>query len=255
MTLSPRRNCSRTAKENKVKTGKLPALAMLLSVLNEDPDDDDLKQAMRSLVVESRVDDNDDEEDPDTVVEREQEVSRQQGSQEVVENRGLNNIFTTVMRPFETVVFGRLMKRGQRVGHVMGSVLGKLMKATEDRRKVCVMANSLGAQVLCGLLNRPHQLPYKIHTIFFVQGAIAKDWFHPGAKYGYVHEVVAGPVLCTYSQRDLLLRNIFGWFHGIAIGFDGTPIGQMIRMKHLHEVADDPYGFGCEAWNNVDGTE
>lgn len=225
------------------------------AIHNEDPDDDDLKHAMRSLVLESRDDDDDDDDDPDTVVEREREVARQQGSEDEIQSRGINNIFTTVMRPFETFVFGRLMKRGQRVGEVMGSVLGKLMKATEDRKKVCMMANSLGAHVLCGLLNRPHQLPYKIHTVFFVQGAITKEWFHPGAKYGHVHEVVAGPVVCSYSERDLILRNMFGWFHGIAIGFAGTPIGQMIRMKHLHEVVDEPYSLDCGAWNNVDGTE
>ncbi|PXF45543.1 hypothetical protein BWQ96_04681 [Gracilariopsis chorda] len=65
----------------------------------------DLKQAMRMLVVESFDDNKDDDDDPDTVVEREHEVARQKESQEEVENRGLNNIFTTVMRPFETFVF------------------------------------------------------------------------------------------------------------------------------------------------------
>ncbi|PXF47986.1 hypothetical protein BWQ96_02177 [Gracilariopsis chorda] len=170
----------------------------------------DLKQAMRMSVVESCDDNNDDDDDPDTVVEREHEVARQKGSQEEVKNRGLNNKFTTVMRPFETFVFGRHMKRGQTVGQVMGSVLGKLMKATEDRKKVFVLANSLGAHVLCGLLNRPHQLPYKIHTVFFVQGAIAKDWFHPGAKYGHVHEVVAGPLFRMVNATSFFVTYLVG---------------------------------------------
>ncbi|CAN8076250.1 unnamed protein product [Agarophyton chilense] len=223
---------------------------------NEDPDDDDLKESMRALVSQIRDDDDEDDEDPENVIEREREVARE-AEYQVTSRRveDLGDLFKVVMRPVETFVFGRLMKRGQRVGEVMGAVIGKLMKASEKRMKVCLMANSLGAHVLVGLLNRSHVLPYKLHTVFFVQGAIAREYFEDGGKFGHVKRIVAGPVVVSFSEHDLMLRNVFGWFHGIAIGFTGAPTGMTCRMKHISEIDDDPYNFECGEWNNIDGSE
>ncbi|KAI0562369.1 hypothetical protein FGB62_61g193 [Gracilaria domingensis] len=223
---------------------------------NEDPEDDDLKQSMRALVAQSRDDDDDDDDDPENVVEREREIARE--AEYEVTSGGwaqIGDVFKVVMRPVETFVFGRLMKRGQRVGQIMGAVIGKLMKASESRKKVSLMANSLGAHVLVGLMGKPNTLPYKLHTVFFVQGAIARDYFEEGGKFSHVKEVVAGPVMVSYSEHDRMLQNIFGWFHGVAIGFSGTPVGPQIRMKGIDSLWDDPYSFECGEWNNIDGSE
>lgn len=223
----------------------------------ENEDDEDLKDRMRTLVKDSKEEDDDDDDD-DAVVNNAKEkagAKYDDDGNEVVEDFNLLTPFKRIFKPVEHLVFGRLMTRGQRTGVVMGSVIGKLMKAGKEKAKVCMMANSLGAHVLCGVLSRPDQLPYRIHTVFFVQGAITKDLFNENGKFSKICNVVAGPVMCSYSARDLMLKNVYGPFHGGAIGFVGTSVGEHVRMKSLQELASSPYGLALGAWNNIDGSE
>lgn len=229
----------------------------------DNPDDEELNESLKVLVDEAHEDDDDEDDD------EEANLYREGGTDEVV-NRAKDTptgnaietvltVFRPVMRPFENLMFGRLMKRGQRVGHVMGAVLGKLMRAAEERSgqvKVSMMANSLGAHVLAGAMKKaPEEMPYKLHTVFFVQGAITREWFGEGRKYGAVANNCAGPVACSYSSRDLMLKNIYGPFHGTAIGFEGSGVGKALDMKSLELLNDEPYEFDCCAWNDVNCSE
>lgn len=219
-------------------------------------DDNDFLSSLRQLVQKSRVDDEDEEDDDDNVISKARTLADEEAEEDLPEaDRGLAASVKNIMRPVEHLVFGRLQARGQRTGAIMGQVLGKIMKATEGKVKVCLMANSLGAHVLCGVLNNPKHLPHKIHTAFFVQSAISKDYFEGRGKYAGILKHIAGPLVCTYSERDLMLKNVFGPFHGKAVGFHGTSSGEHMKMKPLASLSDDPYALACGEWSNVDGTE
>ncbi|CDF40325.1 hypothetical protein CHC_T00010118001 [Chondrus crispus] len=123
------------------------------------------------------------------------------------------------------------------------------------KTKVCLMANSLGAHVLAGILNKPQTLPHKIHTVFFVQGAITREVFADTKKFCAINNNVAGPIICTHSERDLLLKNMFGVFYGSAIGLSGVERGHSILMKGLRQAGEEPYRFACGEWTSVNGTQ
>lgn len=230
------------------------ALAAKRAIENEDPDDEDLANQLKVLADDSRNDsDSDDDEDWDSKVHRLKDEA-------IVQTTGffgaMSNVAKAVLSPFEHFAFGRFMSRGQRTGKVMEKVLGKLMVANGDvKTKVCLMANSLGAHVLASILNKPQTLPHKIHTVFFVQGAITSELFQDTKKFCTIDSNVAGPIVCTHSDRDLLLKNIFGMFHGLAIGLGGVERGHSILMKGLGQAAEEPYRFACGEWTNVNGTE
>lgn len=169
--------------------------------------------------------------------------------------RAAIGVGSTVLAPFEHILFGRLIARGVRTGKVMGSVLGKLMREGGEGMKVCVMGNSLGGQVLGGLLKKDVGLPYKIHTVFFVQGAVEKRKFRDGGIFGSVKDTVAGPVLCSYSNADRTLKLMFDFFRDTPLGITGFPDGNTIRMKSLEEGVKEPYKFEYGQWNSIDGSE
>lgn len=224
------------------------------AIQKEDPDDEELLTALQKITVDSLDDDHHHHtQDAEAIVTEERETAKASHTHKL--DRGLTNIFTLILRPFENLMFGRLKQRAIRVGKVMGFVLGKILQAGQTRYKVSLMANSLGVQVLCGILNHPEQLPYKIHTVFFVQGAIATILFQQGEKFQNVHNTIAGPALCTFSKKDRLLQNMFRWFHGPAIGYDGTCRGVTLSMKKLDQIEQDPYLFENGIWNDIDGTE
>lgn len=249
--------------ENEMRSGtgeetdiSMAAMAAKKALDNEDPDDDDYKEALKTLAADAA--DTDDEEEPDHIVERAKaNVKKNELIPRDPEDRGLIgdvlSIFKGILRPLETLAFGRLMKRGKKTGAVMGAVIAKLMSATEDRKRVCLMANSLGAHVLVGVMQS--DLPYKLHTVFFVQAAIAEDVFDEDGKFASACESVAGPVLCTHSQKDNLLLNVFGPFHGTALGFVGFPKGEDQKMKSIPAVLEEGYEFVHSFWNSIDGTE
>lgn len=230
------------------------AAAQALEV--NDPDHPQLNNGLHRLAEASK-----DEIGPDEHVEQMINRLKTEAAEGVEEEKdddgniivgGVTNILRAIMGPFETLVFSRLMRRGQATGEVMGRLIGKFMRASTGHLKVCLMANSLGVHVLCGVLNNPDNLPYKLHTVFHVQGAIRSDLFSPSERFGSLHHNVAGPVVCTFSEHDRLLRIMFGLFHGPAVGLGGSPVGRKIVVKGLDELANTPYEFLCGHWNNVD---
>lgn len=222
----------------------------------ENPDKEELINEFKNLAANSHLDDDDDDdEDDDAKVERVRAEGRVQREEEDDLGDKLLDIGLSIVNPLQNLVFGRLMGRGQKTGKVMGRVLAKLMEANEGvQTKVCLMANSLGAHVLSGILKDADYLPHKIHSVFYVQGAISDNMFTPGAKFEKIKDNVAGPVVCTYSDKDNILRNFFGLFHGKAIGLVGVPVGERIEMKGLDEYEADPYVLSCGQWNSVDGS-
>ena len=121
--------------------------------------------------------------------------------------------------------------------------------------KYCLMANSLGAHVVSGALISPSILPYKLHCAFIVQGAASSEWFGSGGKYESIRENVAGPVVCTVSMKDHLLRNVFRPFHGEAVGNRGFPVANQMDMVPMSEHSCGIYEWKCGDWNNVEGTQ
>lgn len=225
------------------------------AVDNENEDEEEMINELKVLAENAHDDDDDDDELPEDKVNRLRHMGKNDGLMGFV-GEAVGGVTAHILNPFQNLVFGRLMKRGNRTGKVMESVLGKLMEATgEQRAKVCLMANSLGAHVLAGILDKPKTLPYKIHTVFFVQGAITRDLFDDGKKFAACKGTVAGPIVCSHSDRDLMLKNIYAFFHGDAIGIAGVDSGQRIRMKGLQEATESPYVFENGEWNSVDGTE
>lgn len=238
------------------------ATAAQTAIEQDDPEEEEFKQKLTTLA-ENAVDiddaENDEEEDgdanavkagePEAVVQR----ARETEASSIIE--GALQTFKGVLRPFENLVFGRLMKRGRQCGTYMGLVLGKLMKSAEGQPKVCMMANSLGAHVLVGVLSNAHKMPYKIHTVFFVQGAISRYWFAPGRRYGMLPERVAGPFVATFSDLDFMLKNIFSPFHGDALGYEGFAVGSVIDMKSLEEIDENPYDFEYGSCCSINGSK
>lgn len=248
--------------ENRTKSGntdiKEAAEAAKKAMEDENPDDEEL-QAKLAVVSEHMIDDDDD--DDDEVV-----AAIKNGDPEVAINRakesaagpiieGALSIFRPIMRPLETLVFGRLMKRGRNCGKFMGEVLKKLMTSADGRPKVTMMANSLGAHMLVGAMKQAPTFPYKVHAIFFVQGAINRFWFGSGGRYKQLKDFVAGPVVATYSERDYLLKNIFGPFHGDALGFEGFSDCNIVEMKSLEELQESSYEFAPGSYNSIDGSK
>lgn len=232
------------------------AEAAQTAIEEEDDEKEELVNELKVLAANTKDDDDDDDddEDPDTKVERVREQAKSRGFMDVIGGT-VTGVAANVLNPVQYLVFGRLMKRGDRTGRVMERVLGKLMRAKEGTRiKLCLMANSLGAHVLVGILKNPKTLPYKAHTVFFVQGAIAKDKFDEGGKLAGCKDSVAGPIVCTHSERDLMLKNIYAFFHGEAVGLGGVNPGAKLSMKSIEEVQESPYEFSVGNWNSVDGT-
>lgn len=58
-----------------------------------------------------------------------------------------------------------------------------------------------------------------MHTVYFVQGACNADWYGATGRYTGVAEQVAGPIVCTTSQRDAMLSKVFEPFHGTSAVF------------------------------------
>lgn len=230
------------------------AFAAKKAIEDDNPDDEDLANQLEILADDSRNDsDSEDDEDFEAKVRRLKEEA-------VVQKAGffgaMSNVAKTILNPFQHFAFGRLMARGQRTGKVMEKVLGKLMVANGDvKTKVCLMANSLGAHVLASILNKPQTLPHKIHTVFFVQGAITREVFADTKKFCAITNNVAGPIICTHSERDLMLKNVFGMFFGSAIGLSGVERGHSILMKGLRQAGEEPYRFACGEWTSVNGTQ
>lgn len=163
----------------------------------------------------------------------------------------LPDCVANLLDPVQRLLFGRLIERGVATGHVLRGVMAKLMKAR--RAKYCLMANSLGAHVLAGALNERGDMPFRAHTVYFVQGACNRDWFSDRGRYKGVASQVAGPIVCTTSERDTMLSIVFEPFHGTAVGNDGFPEG--CRMDMCSRDAAAPYEWGCGQWNTVDGTK
>lgn len=238
------------------------AEAAKVALENEDPEDADLQSKMATLAehtvdvdaAEAAEEEDEDaraiqEGDPDAVVQR----ARNTRAGRIIE--GVLSTFTPVLRPLENLMFGRLMKRGRQCGTYMGLVIGKMMKVAEGRPRVCMMANSLGAHMLVGVLSVADQFPYKLHTVFFVQGAISKYHFAPGRRYANLRNRVAGPFVATYSDHDYMLCNVFGPFHGDALGFEGFSDGEVIDMKSMEEITDSPYDFSTDCCCSINGSQ
>lgn len=232
------------------------ATAARHAIEKEDPDDEEFDHELRALADASKNEsDDEDDEDLDTKVRRLKDEATEEDDGTVLGDV-VSGLTKKVINPLQNLVFGRLMARGQRTGKVMEKVLSKLMLANEGKRtKVCLMANSLGAHVLAGILNKPQTLPHKIHTVFFVQGAITRELFENGGKFEHVKDAVAGPIVCTHSARDLMLKNIYAFFHGSAVGLHGVAVGEATEMKSLDEARESPYQFCCGDWTSINGTK
>lgn len=231
------------------------AEAATAAIEEENPDNEALVNEFKVLASNSHIEDDDDDEDDDTKVERLRTEGKVEKEGDTLGERVID-FGLSILNPLQFLVFGRLMGRGQKTGRVMEQVLAKLMTANEGvKTKVCLMANSLGAHVLSGILHDPQHLPHKIHTVFYVQGAMAREKFLSGRKFERICQNVAGPIVCTYSDRDLMLKNIFGPFHGTAIGEDGFATGEIVDMKSLDEMQTEPYKFECAKLNSLNGTK
>lgn len=247
---------------NRTKSGtsdiKEAAEAAKKAMEDENPDDEELRTKL-AAVSEHMVDDDDDDDDEvvaaikngdtDIAIER----AKESPAGPIIE--GAISVFKPIMRPLETLIFGRLMKRGRDCGKCMGSVLHKLMTVSENRPKVTMMANSLGAHVLVGAMKQAPTFPYKVHAVFFVQGAINRFWFGTGGRYNQLTDFVAGPVVATFSERDYLLKNVFGPFHGDALGFEGFSNSEPIDMKSLDELQESPYEFSGGQYHSINGSK
>lgn len=216
----------------------------MLSLAQSDSEDDDDNEGAVAV-----VDEDDDQEEIGQVVEEDEAI---------VAERGFS-LFKPVLKlfdPFQQLVFGRLIARGRKTGRVLQGVISKLMLARPNPTiKFCLMANSLGAHVVSGALMGPCGLPYKLHCAFIVQGAVNRDWFAPAGKYCSLIENVAGPVLCTSSAKDDLLRRIFAPFHGTAVGSAGFPDGITLPMLAESEYGERTYEWSCGSWNTIEATQ
>lgn len=171
-------------------------------------------------------------------------------------SRGIMEVGREVLSPFEYVLFGRLIARGNRVGKAMRDTMAKLMKANGGRGKVSLMANSLGAHVLAGALNGKGQWPYKVHTVFFVQGAIERGKMRNGGKFEQVKGCVAGPVVASFSEKDRTLKWMFDLFRDDPVGVYGFREGNTLQMKGMGELTEgNKYDWKVGEWNSVDGVE
>lgn len=159
---------------------------------------------------------------------------------------------TVIADKIQHLVFGRLMGRGRRTGRVLGEVIMKLMNVSEKAR-FSIMGNSLGVQVVIGALSVA--LPRKIHAAYLVQGATDASVFGPSGCFTDIVKKVAGPVVCTTSKHDRMLKNVFGAFHAPAVGQVGFPQGQRFRMKSRNEFCDSPYKWNPGSWHSVDGSK
>lgn len=162
-------------------------------------------------------------------------------------------ILRGIVEPIEHLVFGRLIGRGTSTGTVLHGVLAKLMKAR--RAKYCLVGNSLGAHVLCGALSARGGLPFKTHTVFFAQGAVESTWFNVDGRYAAVREQVAGPVVCTTSDKDTILSILFESVNDFALGRKGFPTGTRTKMRAKEKLKDEPYLWANGDWNIVYGSQ
>lgn len=234
------------------------AAAAADAIKSEDADGEVLQRKMVSLTA-NIVDEDVDYEDqiysavidgnPEAAVER----AKESWAAPLIS--GVLGIFKPILHPVETLVFGRLMKRGRTCGTHIVPMLKNWMTAASNRPKVTMMANSLGSHVLVGILKQADDLPYKIHATFFVQGAIDRALFGGFGRLKHLAGKVAGPTVATFSTRDYLLKNIFAPFHGDALGFKGFPDCTPIPMKSLSEVESDPYLFERSKFCSIDGSK
>lgn len=238
------------------------AAAAKKAIENENADDEELVGALKVMAQKTKEDkqeadsEDDSDDEPDVKVEKVREEAKN-GVFKVIGGAALGltlNVASRVLSPFEFILFGRLISRGNRVGKVMETVLAKFMKAKEEPLKVCMMANSLGAHVLAGCLRKPKNMPYKIHTVFFVQGAVETNKFADGGKFSSCKDSCAGPILSSYSNKDRTLRYMFDFFRDTPLGWDGFPGGQKVEMKSLEEYAEVPYQLKNQEWNSVNGS-
>lgn len=165
----------------------------------------------------------------------------------------LPRILRGFLEPIEHLVFGRLIARGTATGSVLHGILAKLMSAR--RAKFCLMGNSLGVHVLCGALRARGGLPFKAHTVFLVQGAVEQDWFAKKDKYADMLEQVAGPVVCTTSDKDTVLSILFESLNDFSLGRKGFPDGRRMKMREREALRDEPYEWELGRWNTIDGSE
>lgn len=155
------------------------------------------------------------------------------------------------MANFDDHVFERLMPRALKTGEVLGGVMVKLMNASQNTR-FSLMANSLGAHVIGGALNV--DLPRKLHSVYVVQGAAESSWYNEGGQFSHIAGKVAGPTVCTTSDEDDMLKNVFSTIYGAAVGIKGFPRGVRLAMKSRKELAESPYKWTNGEWHTIDGS-
>lgn len=227
----------------------------VLRIFDSNEKDDEFKRSMHALAEDDDEDDDDHENSFDDI-----DNDDDDDDEEVeIVGRGfsIRNPIYKMLDPFQKLVFGRLVSRGRKTGYVLQNVIAKLMLARPDPTvKYCLMANSLGAHVVSGALMSPSNLPYKLHCAFIVQGAANSDWFGTSGKYSSLTENVAGPIVCTASEKDHLLRRVFKPFHGEAVGSLGFPEGKHLSMisRSDFENGDADYSWDLGQWNTVEST-
>ncbi len=218
----------------------------------------ELRSLMKKLSESSRLAfDEPADKDTDAIVDRaiDESAAEQQTADRSFEPEALPGIRVVrkLLNPVQRLVFGRLIERGARAGEVLHRIIAKFMRAR--RAKYCLMANSLGTHVLAGALLQRGELPFRVHTVFMVQGACNRDWFSSGERYRSIVNQVAGPVVCTLSVKDTMLSGVFEPFHGDAVGNFGFVDGPRMIMRSRAEAATRPYEWSCSDWNSVDGRD
>lgn len=229
-----------------------------------DPDDDAMMSKLRDLAAHARDtgDDGDDGEQGTAAAaaaaaEEEVTVLRDRGTDFGWLGEAVVGVAARVLGPLEYLVFRRVAKRAERVGAVLGAVVGKLMRAQEgERMRVCASGNSIAAHVLGSMaVAEKGGLAYKLHTVFYVQAAVERALFEDGGRFEGCRATVAGPVVCSYSRKDRVLGWMFEVFYDEAVGYFGFAGGERLVMKGLEEKDREPYVFANGDWNSVDGTE
>lgn len=171
----------------------------------------------------------------------------------------LNDVFSALreeLQPVEHAVFGRLIARARAVGTGWAVILGKLLRAAQppSRPRLSLMANSLGVHVVLGALHAARQqLPYRPAAALLVAGAVQRKEFASGGGDARLCDNLAGPLVATFSRKDYLLRNVFGPFHGCAVGYAGFGVGDEMIMRAVEDIGE--YEFGAGRLVSVDGTE
>ncbi len=92
-------------------------------------------------------------------------------------------------------------------GHGVTESLQGILRANSGLR-LHLAAHSLGTVVLASTLNRLVQDGFgnRVGSVFLIQGAVQSGWFSGSGPLANAKDHIAGPIIATSSQQDLLMK-------------------------------------------------